>query len=132
MKNWIALAALVFAVQLVHAAGTTGLIAPVPTAVKTSAYTAAVDDLVPVDTTSGSVTITLPTAPANGSRITVSHVTRGGSNTVTIAAGGSDVFNKTGGATSLVLSLETSAVTLQYTASGAIWYPISALNCSVQ
>jgi hypothetical protein len=97
----------------------------VPTAVKTSGYTAAVDDLVPVDTTSGNVTITLPTAPANGSQIGIKQVIRGGTNTVTYACGGSDVLNKTGGATSGTLTLSSAAVVLQYKASGAIWYIIA-------
>lgn len=94
----------------------------VPTAVKTAAYTAAAWDYVPVDTTSGAVTITLPTAPADKVQIGVKHVIQGGTNTVTIAAGGSDVFNKTGGATTTTLTLVDQNKVLQYKASGAIWY----------
>jgi hypothetical protein len=96
-----------------------------PTAVKTAAYTAAPGDLVPVDTTAGAVTITLPTAPADRTRIAIKMVAQGGTNAVTVAAGGADVFNKTGGGTTLTLSLLLQAVNLQYRASGAIWYVVS-------
>jgi hypothetical protein len=95
------------------------------TAVKTSSYTAAVNDLVPVNTTSGNVTITLPTAPADKARITVKHIIQGGTNTVTVATGGSDVFNKTGGSTTLTLSLLAQGVELQYDAANAIWTVLS-------
>lgn len=94
-----------------------------PVAVKTSAYTAAPGDLVPVDTTSGPVTVTLPTAPAALTVIGVKMVILGGTNTVSVAAGGSDVFNKAGGSTSLTLSRALQTITVQY-ASG-IWYVIS-------
>lgn len=96
----------------------------VPTAVKTANYSAAAGDLVPVDTTSGAVTVTLPSAPADKTRIAVKLVIQGGTNAVTIARGGSDVFNKTGGSTSLALSLLFQAVSLQYKASGGIWYVV--------
>ena len=96
-----------------------------PTAVKTNAsspYSAAVGDFVPVDTTSGNVTVTLPTAPADKTRIGVKHIIQGGANTVSITSGGSDVFNKAGGSTSLTLSLLNQGVLLQYASSSAIWY----------
>lgn len=106
----------------------------VPTAVKTANYTAAASDYVPVNTTSGSITITLPTAPADNTIIGVKHVIQSSTNIVTVAAGGSDVFNKTGGSTSLTLPLLNQGLLLQYNASGAIWYvtgddlPLSQLD----
>ena len=93
-----------------------------PTAVKTAGYTAAAGDLVPVDTTSGNVTITLPAAPADLAVVAVKHVTQGAANTVTVACAGSDVFNKTGGATSGTLTLLAQGMLLQYKAAGGIWY----------
>ncbi len=96
-----------------------------PTAVKTSGYTAVAGDLVPVDTTSGSVTITLPTAPADKTVVAVKHIIQGSTNTVTVNTAGSDVYNKSGGATSLTLTLLAQAVLLQYSASPAIWYILS-------
>ena len=92
------------------------------TAIKTSAYGAAAGDFVPVDTTSGAVTITLPTAPADKTRVGVKLITQALTNAVTIAAGGSDVFNKVSGSTSLTLSLLNQGMLLQYTASTGIWY----------
>jgi hypothetical protein len=90
------------------------------TAVKTANYTAAAGDLVPVDTTSGAVTVTLPNAPAVGSRVAVKLVTLGAGNVVTIACAGSDVFNKTAGPTSGTLTLLNQALQVQYD-TGGIW-----------
>lgn len=95
-----------------------------PTAVKTTAYTAAAFDLVPVDTTSGSVTITLPTAPADKTRIGVHMVKQSGTNVVNIHTGGSDVFDVTGGVTSKSLAYLFEDMTFQYSSSAAIWYTI--------
>lgn len=93
-----------------------------PTAVKTANYTAAAGEFVPVDTTSGGVTVTLPNAPADKTRVGVKMVTQGGTNTVTVARGGTDVFNKAGGSTSLTLSLLMQDVVVQYAAGPGIWY----------
>ena len=102
----------------VFAAG--GLFTPEPN--KTSAYTAVPGDYVPVDTTSGAVTITLPTAPAAGTNIAVKLVANGGtSNAVTIAAGGADVFNNAGGATTYTLSGLYQGVMLQYLSTPSVW-----------
>jgi len=90
------------------------------TTVKTSAYTAAAGDLVPVDTTSAPVTVTLPSAPADKTQVAVELVTQGGTNTATAACAGSDVFTKTGGPTTLTLGLGQLAW-LEYTAAGGIW-----------
>jgi hypothetical protein len=92
------------------------------TAVQTTTYTANPGDFVPVDASGGSVTITLPTTPADKTRIGIKLINVAGSNTVTVAAGGSDVFNKAGGSTSLTLSLLSQGVLLQYTTSTGIWY----------
>lgn len=94
----------------------------VPTAVKTGSYTAVANDLVTTDSTSGTVPITLPTAPADGTLVAIKMVTQGGTNTTTYTCGGGDVFNKSGGATVGTLSLLAQAVVLQYKSSGAIWY----------
>lgn len=97
-----------------------------PTAVKTSNYTAAVNDLVPVDATSGNIVITLPTAPADKSQIAVKMIAvTAGTYTTTINTGGSDLYNKVGGGTTLSLILLNQAVILQYKSSGAIWYVLS-------
>jgi hypothetical protein len=93
-----------------------------PTTVKTSAYTASPGDFVPVDASGGSVTVTLPTAPADKSRLEIKMINTVNSNAVTITAGGSDVFNKAGGNNTVTLNLLSQAVMLQYYASSAIWY----------
>lgn len=96
------------------------------TAVKTSNYSAAVNDLIPCDTTSAGFTVTLPTAPADKSLIAVKLVTQSGTNAVTISAGGSDVFNKTGGGTTRTLNILNESVLLEYTSATAIWTTIAA------
>jgi hypothetical protein len=93
------------------------------TAVKTSAYTAAAGDLVPANATTAGFTVTLPTAPADQTRISIKKIDTS-ANVVTIACGGSDVFNKAGGSTSVSLSLLNQAIGLQYTLSSAIWYVV--------
>ena len=97
----------------------------VPTAVKTTNYNAAVADLVPCNSSGGAFTVTLPTAPSDESLIAVKIVVAPGGHNVTIAAGGSDVFNVAAGATSLTLSLLFQGVVLQYKATGAIWYVLT-------
>jgi hypothetical protein len=104
---------------------TSGAQALSPTAVKTSAYTAAAGDYVPVDISGGSVTVTLPTAPTDKTRIGLKVVAVSGtpgSTTLTIARGGSDVFNVTGGSTSLTLNAKFQGVLLQYASSSSLWY----------
>lgn len=91
-----------------------------PEATQTSAYTAVAGDYVPVDTTSGAVTITLPTAPTAGTNIVVKMVA-GGINAVTIAAGGADVFNAAGGAATYSLVGLYQGVLLQYLTGPAVW-----------
>lgn len=91
-----------------------------PEATQTSAYTAVPGDYVPVDTTGGAVTITLPSAPTAGTSIVVKMVA-GGVNAVTIAAAGADVFNASGGAATYSLVGLYQGVLLQYLQSPAVW-----------
>jgi hypothetical protein len=108
------------------------------TAVKTANYTAAAGDLVPVDTTSGAVTVTLPNAPADKTMVAVKHIIQGGTNAVTIACAGSDVFNRAGGPTSATLPYANQAMLLEYTAAVGIWsviaddIPLSSLDLRFQ
>lgn len=97
----------------------------VPTAVKTSAYTAAAGDFVPADTTSAGFTITLPSTPSDGAQVGVKLVVRGSgsTNVVTIACAGSDVINRSGGPTTYTLTTLGQTSTLQY--KGGIWYVVS-------
>jgi hypothetical protein len=93
-----------------------------PTAVKTSPYTASVGDFIPVDVSGGTVTVTLPASPADASRIGLKVIATANANALTVAAAGSDRFNKTGGPASITLSLLNEAVILQYAASSGLWY----------
>lgn len=102
----------------------------VPTPVKTGAYNANVADMVVCDVSGGSFTVTLPTAPVDGSVVGVAVVKNTAyssgnfaPNFVTLAAGGSDVFQVASGATSELVG--AGAVLLQYKASSAIWYLVS-------
>src|SRR5664280_1914936 len=105
------------------------------TSVKTTTYTAAANQLVPADATSAAFTVTLPTAPADKTRVFVKKIDSS-ANAVTIATAGSDVFNETGGSTSVSLSLQNQAVTVQYNSSTNIWYvvgddlPLTQLNAT--
>jgi hypothetical protein len=99
-----------------------------PAAVQTSAYSANPGDFVPVDTTGGAVTVTLPTAPADGTTVVVKMIKQGSTNAVTIACGGADVINAAGGSTSGTLSLLNQGLILQYKASTSIWYVLDALG----
>lgn len=106
--------------------GSGGLFTPTP--VKTAAYTANPGDFVPVDTTGGNVTVTLPAAPVDQAMVTVKMVAQASAHTVTVAAAGADVFNVAAGATSLTLSMLNQVVVLQYRLSTAVWYAVDGLN----
>lgn len=99
-----------------------------PTGVKTGNYTAVPGDLVPFDTGSGARVLTLPSTPPDKTRVaakvTLGTVGAGGilANALTIQAGGTDVFNKTGGVTTLTVNTLNQLAELQYAAGGGIWY----------
>jgi hypothetical protein len=96
----------------------------VMTAVKTSAYSASASDMVAANTSAGSFTVTLPTTPADqtiiGAKIVVGSSAANGYQ-LTVAAGGSDVFDVAGGATTQLLSLLNQEVVWIYQASTGIW-----------
>lgn len=88
---------------------------------QTANYTAAAGDFVPVSASGGAVTVTLPTAPANGARVTVMK-TDTSTNTVTISRGGTtDVIN-VAAQTTLTLSNYLGVATLEYASAAGIWY----------
>jgi hypothetical protein len=108
------------------------------TAVKTSAYTLSAGDWVPCNVSGGNFTLTLPNAPANGTRVGAKLVVNntGATGVVTLACQGSDVFNVSGGATSGTLQLTSQGQLLQY--YSGIWYvqaddlPLSQLDLRYQ
>lgn len=94
-----------------------------PAAVQTSAYTAAANQLVPVDTSGGAVTVTLPAAPPDLTRVAVKLLA--GTNALTVAAAAGDVFDQAGGATTQTLTITGQGIVAQYSITGAIWYVAS-------
>ncbi|MFA5003706.1 MAG: glycosyl hydrolase family 28-related protein [Candidatus Saccharimonadales bacterium] len=101
-----------------------GAQALVPTAVKVANYAAAAGDLVPVDATGGPLTVSLPAGPTDKSRIAIKKIDAT-TNAVTVTAGGSDVFDKAAGSTSLGLLLQNQTVDLQYATGSGVWYVVS-------
>lgn len=95
------------------------------TAVKTTSYSAAAYEFVPVDTTSGNVTVTFPAAPLDKTNCGAAQVVRGGVNTVTLQLGGSDKFNTSTGPTTNTLTLLNDAATFQYVAASSTWVSLS-------
>ena len=93
------------------------------TAVKTASYMALANQIVPTNTSAGSLTVTLPHAPAAGTLLGVKQVATIGSAT-TVASSGGDVFNKpSSGVTSLTLSLLNQGVLLEY--DSGVWLVLS-------
>lgn len=94
--------------------------------VKSANYTAAANQMVPCDLSGGAFTVTLPTAPPDRTGMEIKIVAQAATpNTLTVACGGSDVFNVAGGSASGTLTLLNQAMRLQYSSSAAIWYVIS-------
>lgn len=88
---------------------------------QTSAYTAAAGDFVPCSASSAAFTVTLPTAPSNGTRVTVMK-TDTSTNAVTVSRGGStDVINVSG-QTTIALANYLSSATLEYNSGTATWF----------
>lgn len=115
------------------------MVAPfVPTTIKTTDYTALPADFIPVDTTNGPVAITLPVTPPDRTRIAVKLIASSNANIVTLQAGGGSVFNKSGGSSSLTLTLLNQSIIVQYTTSSSLWYvqadnlPLSQLDARYQ
>jgi hypothetical protein len=94
----------------------------IPTGVKTANYTASPHDLVRVDTSGAARTITLPSAPADRTIISVKVVTSG--NTCTINAAGADTFGTSSGPTSYLLR-QANTVVFQYVAANHVWLAVT-------
>src|SRR5690242_10487684 len=101
-----------------------GTLAPTP--VKSGDYTAAPEDLVPVDASSGSVTVTLPAEPVDQTQVGIGIIAVGVPYLVTVACGKGDVLNEIGGPTSMSLASLNQGVVLQYDTSGKIWYQVAS------
>lgn len=96
-----------------------------PTAVITTNYTASPGDFVVCNVTSASITITLPSAPANGTMIGVKLIAFAGSNLIAISASGTDVFEVVAGPTQISVRSLWRTVILQYNAANGVWARMS-------
>ena len=105
--------------------GTWSSLGLISTGVQTSSLTATPGSFIPCNTSSGSIVITLPSAPAEGSQLCVKK-TDSSANTVNLSASGTDKFNTSTGTTSIVLSLQNEVVATQY--SSGIWYVLSDIT----
>jgi hypothetical protein len=95
------------------------------TATKTSAYTAAVAELVMCNASTAGFTVTMPTNVADKSRIIVKKIDSS-ANIVTVTTSGTDVWNSSGsGITSLTLPLMNQALTAQYQSSTGVWIVVN-------
>ena len=86
-------------------------------AVKTTTYTIAANELARANTSGGAFAFTLPSAPANGTVCGAILVTAG--NTLTVNRGGTDVFDVSGGPTSMSLYAAGDVLLAEY--SGGVW-----------
>jgi hypothetical protein len=111
----------------------------VPTTIQTNtSILASAGQFIPVDASGGSVTVTLPNAPVDQTRIAVKMINTNGTNTTTITTNisGTDTFND-GGGTSVTLPLLNQGVMLQYLHSAGVWYvqsedlPLNSLAAGV-
>lgn len=91
------------------------------TVVKTSNYTASSMDVVACDASGGSFTVTLPSSPSVSDMVVVKLINVASTYSVTVTGG---TFNKSGGPTSLSLTLLNQGVVLEYGAA-SLWYIIS-------
>lgn len=90
------------------------------TTTKTAAYTIGSGEYVPVNTSAGAVTLTLPAGPADGTRVGWKIVLAG--NTLAVACAGADVFTRPGsGVTSVTGVLSGQGAIAQYDATRAVW-----------
>lgn len=100
------------------------------TPVKTGNYTLAANELARADTTTGGITFTLPSSPAANTVIGAVLVAVSANNALTVTCGGTDVFDRTGGPTSIILNNAAQTLLAEY--SVGVWVvtvrPLPSLN----
>lgn len=90
------------------------------TPIRTSAYTAVVNDLVRVDSTSGAFTVTLPSATADGDKVGLLDISnKCGTNAVLMAAAGGKTIE--GDGTGLSVNVNGAYIYLIYNSTGTNW-----------
>lgn len=92
---------------------------------KTANYVGSPQELATFDLTSGNLVFTLPTTPPNNTVCGAKILVQPGTNTLTIACGGSAVIDVVGGATSGTLKLLGQGKVLKYSSATSVWTVIS-------
>lgn len=95
-----------------------------PVAVQSGAFLAAPGLYYPVSLTGGPVTATLPSAPADGSKIGFKVVATSPQSqyALTVVTSGTDKLNSSSGGTSVTLTLLNQGATFQYSVGFGLWY----------
>jgi hypothetical protein len=103
-------------------------VAATPTSEQSGAITPAPGQFIPILLASANATIPLPSAPADGSQVIfrVVSVSTGvvGAFSATISRGGTDTFDRVGGATSFTMNRLGDVRVLQYQASNKVWHTV--------
>lgn len=97
-----------------------------PTATKTSNYTASANEFVPCNVSGGSFAVTLPSAPADGTRVRVQLLTVGTNKQLEVKTGGTDKFFATAGPTSLYMYIYGETQEFQYQSASGFWNGVSS------
>lgn len=93
----------------------------VPVSIKTVDYAAAAGQYIPVDTTAGVVTISLPVNPADGAVVAVRR-SIGAVNNAVVSCSGGDAFQLVGGSTTTNLTAVGHANVFRYDSTLHVWY----------
>jgi hypothetical protein len=90
--------------------------------VKTTNYSANASEYVPCDISLSGITVTLPSAPPEGTVVQTKIIKTDSTTVLEIRVSGADVFNKVGGETSVYQNLLSTVCIFTYQASTKIWY----------
>ena len=93
--------------------------------VKTTTYAANAFEFVPCDVSAAGFTVTLPSAPTDGTMVIVKVSVVGPSHILTLACGGTDHFTTPTGNTSLYMQLAGETNQVQYNSALGVWYIIA-------
>jgi len=117
-------------VKAVKTYADTKLTALTPVSTQTTNYTANANEIVPCNISAGSFAVTLPSAPADKTRVRVQILTIGADKVLEVKTGGTDKFFATAGPTSLYMQLYGETQEFQYQATGGFWNGISTAPTS--
>ena len=94
----------------------------IPTSVQTGNYIASPADLAVMNVPGGGLTVTLPNAPADRTRVGVKLAVVASGGVCTVSTAGSDVFDVASGATTMAMTFLHHVAIFQYSATPKIWY----------